>query len=70
MSHKSTLREHCERAERDYIEEALTDCDGNVTHAATALGIDRTNLHKKLRAHRIRVHRLVVEMVVEEVEQP
>ncbi len=35
-------------AERDLIEAALRQCGGNVSHAAKALGIHRTTLHRKL----------------------
>ncbi len=45
-----TLREVREQAERRYIVETLEAFDWNVSRAATALGIERTNLHKKIRA--------------------
>jgi DNA-binding NtrC family response regulator len=35
--------------ERAHIEEVLSRMDGNVTRAATALGIDRRTLQRKLR---------------------
>ena len=35
--------------ERAHIEHVLTQMDGNVTRAATALGIDRRTLQRKLR---------------------
>jgi two-component system response regulator AtoC len=35
--------------ERVHIEEVLSRCDGNVTRAATALGIDRRTLQRKLK---------------------
>jgi DNA-binding NtrC family response regulator len=38
--------------ERAHIEEALSRCDGNVTRAATALGIDRRTLQRKLKGLR------------------
>lgn len=47
---KSNLREARESAERDHIRRALEDCGWNVSHAARALGMERTNLHKRMRA--------------------
>ena len=43
------LRELRELVERDYILAKLEAHDWNVTQAAQALGIERTNLHKKLK---------------------
>lgn len=37
--------------ERRLIIEALTQCQGNVTHAAKSLGIDRTTLQRKMKEH-------------------
>jgi DNA-binding NtrC family response regulator len=37
--------------ERDHIERVLREKDGNITHAAAALGIDRRTLQRKLRAY-------------------
>jgi DNA-binding NtrC family response regulator len=37
--------------ERAHIEKVLKEKDGNVTHAATALGIDRRTLQRKLRSY-------------------
>jgi two-component system nitrogen regulation response regulator NtrX len=39
------------RFEIDCIRRALAESDGNVSRAARALGIDRTNLHKKIQAY-------------------
>ena len=36
--------------ERDLIAQALTRHRGNVTRAARDLGLERTNLHKRIRA--------------------
>ncbi len=43
------LKELRELVERDYILQKLEEHDWNVTQAAQALGIERTNLHKKLK---------------------
>jgi DNA-binding NtrC family response regulator len=51
---KRTLREVRERAERDHIVLTLGEHDWNVSRAAAALGVERTNLHKKIRAYGIR----------------
>ena len=45
------LREFRERMERDYIAWVLDAHDWNVTRSAQALGIERTNLHKKMRVY-------------------
>lgn len=47
---KSTVRETRESAERDHIRRTLEDCGWNVSSAARALGMERTNLHKRIRA--------------------
>jgi two-component system nitrogen regulation response regulator NtrX len=44
------LREAKEALERDLIEAALARHEGNVTRAARDLGLERTNLHKRIRA--------------------
>jgi two-component system nitrogen regulation response regulator NtrX len=44
-----TLREHLESFERTSIEKALAASRGNIAQAARALGLDRANLHRKLR---------------------
>ncbi len=46
-----TLRQVREAVERHYIAEALERHKGNVTRASTALGIERTNLHKKIKQY-------------------
>ncbi|HEY8432717.1 MAG TPA: sigma-54 dependent transcriptional regulator, partial [Sandaracinaceae bacterium] len=45
-----TLREYRDRAERRYIRATLEECDWNISKAAALLGVERTNLHKKMRA--------------------
>ncbi|MFW6369375.1 MAG: sigma 54-interacting transcriptional regulator, partial [Myxococcota bacterium] len=47
------LRELREAVERDFIAAVLSECDWNVTRAAEILGVERTNLHKKMRHHGI-----------------
>ena len=48
-----TLRKYREMAERNYILETLRELDWNITRAAVVLGIERTNLHKKIRGYGI-----------------
>jgi DNA-binding NtrC family response regulator len=45
-----TLREFKEETEREFIRQSLVDHDWNVSRTAEALGIERTNLHKKIKA--------------------
>jgi DNA-binding NtrC family response regulator len=47
------LRAEVERREADAIRKALEQADWNVTQAAAGLGIDRTNLHRKMRKYGI-----------------
>jgi two-component system nitrogen regulation response regulator NtrX len=47
---KSTVQEARESAEREHIEKALEASGWNVSSAARALGMERTNLHKRMRA--------------------
>jgi two-component system nitrogen regulation response regulator NtrX len=47
------LRGEIERREADAIRKALESAGWNVTQAATSLGIDRTNLHRKMRKYGI-----------------
>ncbi len=44
------LRDFKEQAERQYVEATLRSFGWNVTRAADALGIERTNLHKKMKS--------------------
>jgi|HubBroStandDraft_1064217.scaffolds.fasta_scaffold08615_5 DNA-binding NtrC family response regulator len=48
-----TLREHRERSERSYIVETLRATGWNISRTAILLGVERTNLHKKIRAYQI-----------------
>lgn len=43
-----TLKEIRDRTERDYIRFTLEKYDWNISRSARVLGIDRTNLHKKI----------------------
>ena len=52
-----SLREAREAFERRYIEQRLRESEGNVSRAAKALGIERSNLYKKLRSYGIEVER-------------
>src|SRR6185436_12948966 len=47
------LRGEIERREAEAIRRALEQANWNVTQAATGLGIDRTNLHRKMRKYGI-----------------
>ncbi len=49
-----TLKAFREAAERSYIVETLRHLDWNISRAAIALGVERTNLHKKIRAYGIK----------------
>jgi DNA-binding NtrC family response regulator len=49
-----TLREYRDKAERRYIVEVLAGLDWNISRAAIALGVERTNLHKKIRLYSIK----------------
>jgi two-component system nitrogen regulation response regulator NtrX len=35
--------------EREYIRAALTDCDGNISRTADVLGVERSNLYRKMK---------------------
>jgi DNA-binding NtrC family response regulator len=48
-----TLREHREKSERGYIVETLRATGWNISRTAIVLGVERTNLHKKIRAYQI-----------------
>jgi two-component system, NtrC family, nitrogen regulation response regulator NtrX len=47
---KSSVQEARESAEREHILRALEEANWNVSGAARALGMERTNLHKRIRA--------------------
>ena len=48
------LREFRDRAESQYIRTTLQECDWNISKAAVRLGVERTNLHKKMRGFGIK----------------
>ncbi len=50
---RPTLREYRERAEKHYILTTLEECGWNISKAAGELGVERTNLHKKMRSYGI-----------------
>ncbi|MFO0556846.1 MAG: sigma-54 dependent transcriptional regulator [Polyangiales bacterium] len=45
-----TLKDFRDQAEREYVLSTLREVDFNISRAAVILGIERTNLHKKMRA--------------------
>jgi DNA-binding NtrC family response regulator len=51
---RATLREYRDAAERSYIVDILKELDWNISRAAVTLGVERTNLHKKIRAYGIK----------------
>jgi len=51
---RPTLKEYRDSAERSYILDVLQELDWNISKAAIALGVERTNLHKKIRAYGIK----------------
>jgi two-component system nitrogen regulation response regulator NtrX len=40
-----------EEFERRYIMRRFQECDGNMSRTAEALGVERSNLYRKMRAH-------------------
>jgi two-component system nitrogen regulation response regulator NtrX len=49
-----TLREYREQSERQYIVDTLKMTGWNISRTAIVLGVERTNLHKKIRAYTIK----------------
>ncbi len=49
-----TLREFREQTERKYIVDTLKLTGWNISRTAVVLGVERTNLHKKIRGYRIK----------------
>jgi transcriptional regulator with GAF, ATPase, and Fis domain len=50
----ATLREFREKSERQYIVDTLKMTGWNISRTAILLGVERTNLHKKIRAYQIK----------------
>jgi two-component system, NtrC family, nitrogen regulation response regulator NtrX len=49
-----TLREYREKSERQYIVDTLKMTGWNISRTAIVLGVERTNLHKKIRSYAIK----------------
>jgi two-component system, NtrC family, nitrogen regulation response regulator NtrX len=49
-----TLREYREKSERQYIVDTLKMTGWNISRTAIVLGVERTNLHKKIRTYAIK----------------
>ncbi len=49
-----TLREHREQSERKYLVDMLKLTGWNISRTAVILGVERTNLHKKIRGYGIK----------------
>ena len=47
---RSSIQDARQAAEREHIQRALEQSNWNVSSAARALGMERTNLHKRIRA--------------------
>ncbi len=46
----ASYREGRDAYERNYILRKLSECEGNITHAAEAMGIDRSHLYRRMKA--------------------
>ena len=55
FSNGGTLRQARARFEREYIGHVLEQHQGRISEAAKALGIQRTNLYRKMRSLRVNV---------------
>jgi DNA-binding NtrC family response regulator len=51
---RPSLRDFRDAAERQFVLETLEETDWNISRAAQALGIERTNLHKKIKMFGLR----------------
>ncbi|MEM8609005.1 MAG: sigma-54 dependent transcriptional regulator [Myxococcota bacterium] len=51
---RMTLRDYRNHVEKEYILQTLDEVGWNISKAATLLGVERTNLHKKMRSYGIR----------------
>ncbi|OHD63559.1 MAG: Fis family transcriptional regulator [Spirochaetes bacterium RBG_13_51_14] len=54
----SSLKKAREEFEKDFIVKMLKKNDGNVTVAAKELGIERTNLHRKIKQYNINIDKI------------
>ena len=54
----SSLKKAREQFEKEYIIKALKQFDKNISSTAKSLGIERTNLHRKIRQYHINVDKL------------
>ena len=54
MAERLTLREYRDHSERRYIVDTLRGLDWNISRTAIVLGVERTNLHKKIRSYGIK----------------
>ena len=57
LSGEGTLRDLRDAAERSFISKRLEQFDGNISRTADSLGLERTHLHKKMKALGIRRER-------------
>ena len=53
-SEELSLREFRDRAESEYIKAVLDQYEWNISRASVRLGVERTNLHKKMRTFGIK----------------
>jgi len=53
-AHHMTLREFREKSERQFIVDTLKLTGWNISRTAVILGVERTNLHKKIRGYQIK----------------
>ena len=58
VKNSSSLKKAREQFEKEYIIKALKQFDKNVSATAKPLGIERTNLHRKIRQYHINVDKL------------
>ncbi len=54
----SSLKKAKEQFEREYITSALKANKNNISATSKELGIERTNLHRKIKQYNIRMERL------------
>ncbi len=57
VAEKSSLKQAKEQFEKEFIEKMLRDHNLNVSAAARELGIERTNLHRKIKQYNIDMNR-------------